>query len=144
MQAWLVALCFAMLSGSYQHGALLQQNTVWGGFEPFRFGISAEDRKHHDDLYYLIGKVPPDAIISSSERVVPHVSNRRQSYSLRDGIHDAQYLLVRRGLRDDERLFYLPALQEGTFGVVEERGDFILAIRGHSTEKNSAVLDSKP
>jgi uncharacterized membrane protein len=144
MQAWLVALTFAMLSGSYQHGALLQKNTVWGGFEPFRFGITDQDRKHHDDLYYLIGKVPPDAHITSSERVVPHVSSRRQSYSLRGGIHDAEYLLVRRGLRGDERQAFRSALEDGTFGVVEERGEFILAIRGHATEKNAALLESNP
>ncbi len=139
--AWIVALVFAMAAGSHQHGALIQQNTLRGGFQPYSFGITPADRKNHDDLYGLIAQVPADSVVVSSETVVPHVSSRENSYSLRHQTFDAEYIIAMTPLRGDELAQFRPALESGTFGVVEHRGRFILARRGHSTAKNQAVLD---
>ena len=138
--AWLVVLPIAMLITSYQHGAILQHNTARSHFMHYRFGINADDRRRHDDLYALIAQVPPLAKVVSAEWVVPHLSSRPECYALRDSVFDAQYMILSLSARDDELETIRPALGSGTFGVVEQRGSFVLAKRGYPTQQNQAVL----
>jgi uncharacterized membrane protein len=138
-RAWLVTLSALTLVTSYQYGAIFQRNTARGGFGPYVFGQSAAARADYDNLKSLIAKVPPLAKISSSEMVVPHVSSRPDSYTLRQGIFDAQYLLFQLPARDDERHLLHQALQ-GEFGVVAKAGPFVLAQRGYAKRENAAVL----
>jgi hypothetical protein len=138
--AWIAAMVCTMLATSYQFGALLQQHTAHGGFGPFRFDLTTQDRTHHRDVYKLIAEVPRDAKIVSSETIVPHTSQRRNAYTLRTGLHDAEWLLVWMPPRGDERGLVVQALHAGTFGVFDESGEFMLFKRGYSTEKNAAVI----
>ena len=87
---WLVALAGSMLVTTNQFGALFQQNTVRGGFGPYRFTLTHADAERHSRLYRLIAEVPPNATIVSSENIVPHVSYRANSYTLRTGMFDAE------------------------------------------------------
>jgi uncharacterized membrane protein len=139
-RAWLVTIVCTMLATSYQFGAFFQQHTARGGFGPFRFDLTHEDRQRHDRLYRLIAKVPPDAKIVSSENIVPHVSQRKNSYTLRTGMHDADYLLVWMPPRGDERASVVQVLHNGTFGVVDEAGEFMLAKKNFSSAKNQRVI----
>jgi uncharacterized membrane protein len=138
--AWTLAVVASMVATSYQFGAVLQQHTARGGFGPFRFDLKKEDTRHHRDVYSLISQVPKDARIVASETIVPHVSQRKNSYTLRTGIHDAEYLLVWMPPRGDERAPVVRVLREGKFGVVDEAGEFMLAKRGYSTERNAKVM----
>jgi uncharacterized membrane protein len=141
-EAWLFVLPVAMLVTSYQHGAVLQQHTARAHFLPYRFGITDEDRQRHDDLYALIAQVPPMARIVSSEWVLPHVSSRPDSYSLRDGVFDSEYMILSLPPRDDEIQTIRAGIATAVFGVMEKRGQFVLAKRGHDTSKNRVVLDA--
>lgn len=138
--AWLVAFVLGIGITTRQFGALLQQQTVIGGFGPYRFDLTEADRQRHDRLYKLIAQVPPDAKIVSSELIVPHVSSRKNSYTMRTGVFDAEYMLAWLPARGDEARFIVDAIKSGTFGVVDEKGEFMLARRGYSTEKNAAVV----
>jgi uncharacterized membrane protein len=139
-KAWVVTLLFAGTAASYQYGAMLQQNTVHGGFGRYVFGVTAADRKNHDDLYALIAQVPPKAKIVSSELVVAHVASRPDSYTLRTGTFDAEYVIAMSPIRADEGAQFAPLLRTGKFGVVERRGKFVLAKRDHGTDGNDALL----
>jgi hypothetical protein len=68
---------------------------------------------------------------------VPHVSGRRDAYTLRFGTFDADYLLVEVPLRGEERAQAAPLLERGTFGVVEDLGDMALARRGEANRGNA-------
>jgi hypothetical protein len=68
------------------------------------------------------------------------VSGRRDAYTLRFGIYDAEYLLLQLPMRGDERDKVVPVLRDGTFGVVVDRPDMVLAKRGAPTTGNAAVL----
>ena len=59
---------------------------------------------------------------------------------MRMGIHDAEYLLFSVPPGGDERKHAREALEPGTFGVVAERGQYVLARRGHPTDLNAGVL----
>jgi uncharacterized membrane protein len=139
-KAWLLTLVLTGIAASYQYGAMLQQNTARGGFGRYVFGVTAADRKNHDELYALINQVPPRAKIVSSELVVAHVASRPDSYTLRTGVFDADYVIAMTPIRGDEATQFAPLLRGGTFGVVERRGRFVLAKRGHSADNNQTVL----
>jgi uncharacterized membrane protein len=139
-RAWIAAISLAVLVASYQFGAILQHNATRGGFGVYHFGTTPEDVERRRTLHELIAMVPKKAKIVSSETIVPQVSNRAFSYTLRMGIADADYLLFNIPPGGDERTKVLEVLPPGTFGVVAERGQFVLAKRGHSTDLNSGVL----
>jgi uncharacterized membrane protein len=139
-RAWVAAISLAMLVTTYQFGALIQHNAVRGGFGIYHFGTDSEDWERRQKLHALIAMVPPKAKICSSENIVPQISNRPYSYTLRMGVADADYLLFSVPTGGDERARALEVLSPGTFGVVAERGQFVLAKRGYSTDLNRGVL----
>jgi uncharacterized membrane protein len=138
-RAWVTSIALLTLFTSYQYGAILQQNTARGGFGPYVFGTTDEDRTRHDQLMRLIAKVPPMAKIVSSENIVPHVSSRPDAYTLRVGIFDADYLLFSLPAGGEEASNLRAAFAQG-FGVMEVDGPFVLAKRGYSQAKNASVL----
>jgi uncharacterized membrane protein len=139
-RAWLVAISLAMLITSYQLGGILQHNATRGGFGVYHFGTTSEDRERRRTLHELIAMVPKNAKIVSSENIVPQISNRAFSYTLRMGIADADYLLFSIPPGGDERTHSLDGLSSGTFGVMAERGQYVLAKRGHPTDLNAGVV----
>ena len=138
-RTWLAVTCFCTLLTSYQYGAILQQNTAKGGFGKYKFGMTPSDHERYAALKAVIAKVPPMAKITSAEYVVPHVSNRPDAYTLRNGLYDADYLIFEAPARDDERTFTREALK-GAFGIVTSSGPFVLAKRGHPKTENAAWL----
>jgi uncharacterized membrane protein len=139
-RSWLAAMALTMLLASLQYGAVLQQHTVRGGFGPFRFTSTELDRSRRADLEALIALVPPRAKIVSSENIVPHVSGRPDSYTLRIALFDAEYMLFSLPARGDEAVHLLEGFDGGAFGVIAERGEFVLARRGAPRDKNGSVL----
>jgi uncharacterized membrane protein len=139
-RALAVGLVAATLACSYLYGAVLQRGTARGGFEPFPFGTTDVDRTRRAELGDLLKELPADASVSGSEHLLPQVSGRRDAYTLRFGIYDAEYLLLQLPMRGDERDKVVPVLRDGTFGVVVDRPDMVLAKRGAPTTGNAAVL----
>ena len=139
-RALAVGLVAASLACTFLYGAVLQRETVRGGFGHFVIGTTPADLARRADLAALVAQLPAGAKVASSEQVVPHVSGRESAYTLRFGIYDADYLLVQRPIRGDERPFAEPALRDGTFGVIDERGGFVLAKRGAPTTSNASVI----
>jgi uncharacterized membrane protein len=139
-RAWLVAMALAMLVCSNQHGAVLQHNTSRSGYDTFDFGRTPKDAERHDILYGLIKQIPSGASVVASERVIPHVSARKDAFNMRFGPYEAEYLLIGFPLREDEKRPTADLLRQKTFGVVDVRGDFALAKRGHPTDRNDALV----
>ena len=141
-RAAMAGLALATLAVSYQFGAVLQRNTARGGFDAYRFRTTAAERERRQARAELIRLVPPRAKIAASERLIPHVSNRPDAYTIHDGLYDAEYILFSFGLpetRGDDRDEVLRALGSREFGVVEVRPPFGLLERGHPTEGNAAL-----
>jgi uncharacterized membrane protein len=141
VRSWLLAIVFAMAATSYQHGAILQHNTARGGFGAFKFDRTERDVERYEQLMALRSLIPPEAKVAGTERVLPHLSNRPDAYTIRSpGIRDAEYIMFpfNIGGVDVDRIH--PVLVDGSFGVVEVSGNFVLAKRGHPTERNAEVL----
>jgi len=142
--AWIGAMAFAMLFTSIRFGAIFQHETAIGAFDPVRLDITPSDVKNHDDFTRLAAQIPPKAPVAAAEWLIPHVSNRRDAYAIRNGIVDAQYVIFwlhPTKLRADERPILRGLLRPGgSFGIVEQRGLFVLAKRGYSPAKNASIL----
>jgi uncharacterized membrane protein len=139
-RAWIAAMVLGTLVTSYQLGGLIQHNATRGGFGTYHFGTTSEDLERRRTLRELLVMVPPEAKIVASENIVPQVSNRAFAYTLRMGIADADYLLFNVPPGGDERARVMEVLPPGTFGVIAERGQYVLAKRGHPTDLNEGVL----
>jgi uncharacterized membrane protein len=129
-RAWMVAMAAATLVTCYQFGPVFQTNTTWAGFLPLRVEITPDDRARHDALYALIDQIPADASVAASEMLVAQVSSRKNAYTLKHGSYDADYILVRLPPSVMDRDNLVAALRTGTYGLVAERGDFVLFRRG--------------
>jgi uncharacterized membrane protein len=138
-RAWLGAIVFAMLLTSNRFGVIFQDETAQGAFDPVHFGHTEEDHERNRDFEALHAQIPPDAKVVASEWLIAHVANRYDAYTLRQGVLDAEYLVFWKYLRRDERPVVQKALR-GKFGVMEIRGDFVLARRGYSTQNNGEAL----
>ena len=125
-RAWLVAMSAAMLATSYQFGIVFQHNTAWGGFSPFRLGVTPEDKVRHADLYSLIAKIPPTASVAANEMLCAQISSRKNAYTFKIGLYDADYLLFRQPLWGDDRAKIVDALRSGAYGLEAEKGEFVL------------------
>ena len=139
-KAWIVAVACATLMTSYQFGGVFQQNTIKGGFGPKRFGPGKVERAQYAEVKQLIKLVPPDAKIVSNEVLVPHVSSRRDSYTMRVGVFDAEYMLFHVPSGGGERDVVHREISSGAFGIVKRTAGFALAKRGYKTDLNPDVL----
>ena len=125
-RAWQVAIAAATLVTCYQLGPVFQQNTSWAGFLPLRVDINGSDRLQHANLYALIDEIPPDASVAASEMLVAHVSSRKHAYTLLHGHYDADYILARFPPAATDQEHLIAALRTGAYGLVDEKGVFVL------------------
>lgn len=136
----LVGMAAASLACSYLYGAILPHESLRCGFNLPRFHSTPADVRRREELAGLIAELPADAKLSASEQLLPHVSGRRVCYTLRFGIHDADYVLFEvPGMREESEAL-APLLRDGSFGIVDDRGDMALAERGHPNARNASVL----
>ncbi len=138
--AWLVALMAGMVITTVRHGYLFQDETTLGAFDPVHFGSTAQDRQNRADFRALVAHIGPKDKVVASEWLVSHLSARPDAYTLRFGTFDAEWLVFWHDVRRDELPHVERALREATFGVVERRGKFVLARRGHDPAQNGKVL----
>jgi len=139
-RAWLVAMTAATLATSYQFGIVFQRNTAWGGFSPFRVGVTPEDKVRHADVYSLIAKIPATASVAANEMLCAQISSRKNAYTFKIGLYDADYLLFRQPLWGEDRTKVIEALRSGAYGLEAEKGEFLLFRRGAPPATAEAYL----
>jgi uncharacterized membrane protein len=139
-RAWKVAMAAATLVTAFQLGPVFQTNTSWAGFLPLRVAITPDDDARHDALYALIGQIPPDASVAAGEMQVAQVSSRKNAYTLKMGYWDADFILVRLPVAGTDRENLVTALRTGNYGLLAEKGDFVLFRRGVPGESAQAFL----
>jgi len=90
-----VAAVFAgTLLSAVSWGALSPKGSIHGGFLDIPFEPPTElHEKRRATLHEFANRVPIDEKVAVGDRELPHVSNRKYVYSLREGTYDADYLL---------------------------------------------------
>ncbi len=141
--AWLGALSVSMLLTSHQQGVIFDQRDARGGFQAMHFRHTPQDHRRHADLYALIAQIPPEAGVLGTNWVVSHVSARDKAFWIQTEVPflDCEYLLFETTrLQELEPARIGALLRSGKFGVVEQRGDFVLARQGHDPAMNAEVV----
>lgn len=127
---------------SFGGGAFFQQNSFHGGFRKIDFAISQKESRQLEQLRELVRAIPARASVTASETAVPHVSTRKTVHTLRTGLMNPDYILVRnvevRGGEQGREL--LAGVRDGGWGVIKELKDFQLWKRGAPTKDNARAL----
>jgi hypothetical protein len=140
-RASVVALCFGVLCHSYVFGSIFQHNTFVGGFSRVQFTISKEERQRYLDLVEIASKIPKDASVAASELEIPHVSNRRDAFTLKVTAGDADYLLLSRNhMDDDARRHIREAAIDADYGLVAQKNEYYLLKRNFTSPGTPAAL----
>jgi uncharacterized membrane protein len=142
-RASVIALCAGVLCHSYVFGAILQHNTFIGGFSPVYFEMSPGERTRYEDLRALAAKIPPNVSVAATELEIPHVSTRLDAYTLKVTDGDADYLFLNKHhLDNDARQHLRKALKHFAYGLVDQRGEFVLFAKGKVSKDTDGVLRS--
>ena len=83
----------ASLLVSWKHGAIVENSSFRGGFRPVTRSLTETKRERYDSFVEFIGQIEPEASVSVTDGLGPHVSNRAEVYQLDQDI-DSDYLLI--------------------------------------------------
>lgn len=127
----IAALALGIASHSTTFGAVIQHDTFIGGFQRVVFEESAKDKKLYADFMQLVSTIPQSASVAATERESPHVSARLNSYTIRSGHGDADYLLLRQNESTD---MAADAFRRNRYGLVGRVGStFFLFKKNHDS-----------
>jgi uncharacterized membrane protein len=124
-RALAVAALFASLGVSFKFGGIVENKSFKGGFYPVVRELGDEGRANYAFIQEMIAKIPKDASVAASNRLGPHISNRREAYFY--GQKPARFILVdERELKPDRKAAVKKALAEGRVVEVGRRGAFVM------------------
>ena len=144
MRAALIAMILATIALTINFGAF-GGNKFRVGFDIYTPTLKLAGKERYRDLLVLTRQIPRDASVATTQRVGPHVSNRKEAYLTDDlGLQDAEYLLYARdelgtGLN---RPLIVEAMKKGTYGLIEISGNFALLKKGYDTRRNKELVDA--
>ncbi len=137
------ALCLGLCAAGagFQYGILLGGKSIIGGFGEKRIVIGQGELERYRDLHSLVAQIPPNASVTATKHEGPHVSTRLILYNLSYALGDhPDYILFQRGLSRAEAQRVLPVLESGEYGLLDERGIFVLLRRGQDTSNNEKII----
>jgi uncharacterized membrane protein len=136
-----LSLSLVASGAGYQYGVLLGGKIILGGFSEKRLEVSYGELVRHRDLRAIVAQIPREASVAATESEGPHVSTRLVLYNLRYGLGDKpDYILFQRSIGGVEAERVLGALDSGEYGVLDQRGPFVLVRRGHDTSQNAELV----
>jgi uncharacterized membrane protein len=136
----LISLLVAALALSHHFGVFPTGDKIVGGFGLKTFDLTEAERERYEQLRDIISLVPQEATLSATEAEGPHASARLTMYSLKYTLGDnPDYLLVSHPRHRGETQHVRQALESGNYGVIAERGPFVLAKRGADPDNNDVL-----
>ena len=124
-RALAVSALFASLAISFKFGGIVENKSFRGGFYPVVRELGEEGRANYAFIQEMVAKIPKDASVAASNRLGPHISNRREAYFY--GQKPAQFILVdERELKPDRKAAVKKALAEARIVEIGRRGSFVM------------------
>lgn len=121
-------LMVASILSSVQWGAYSPHPTTHGGFSDVPFQAPSEaDKQRELDLQEVMHKVPEPAAVCVADRLQAHVTWHVETWTLRDGLFDCEYLLFSNLPGDLGNDRGQAAIASGQFEIVERKGGVVLA-----------------
>jgi len=140
--AALITLVFAVLSQSYNFGAVLQREGFVGGFSRVQFTMSDAELKRYQAMMQEVAMIPKDASVAAGEYMNPHISARKDAYVFRYEVGPVDYIFFSRNeLSGDLRRTLNDKFQKERYGLVAYTGDeFYLFKRNLSSPTTAGAL----
>ncbi len=124
-----------------QFGAAFRERYK-ASFHEVSFAWTANDDARSSALQALTSEIPPTASVAAGEYEGPHVARRRDLFSVKDGIRDADFVLVgTQSLRWGGKEAVVEAMRSGAYGVKSQRDEFVLLARNAETSRNAETID---
>lgn len=134
------AVLLATFLASFLFGSIFHSPTMRGGFSKLHYEWTEKDARRLSAFRELAAQVPADASVALTGNEVPHMSNRRDAYSLGEGHFDADYLLVRdtalRG-KSTHANHFRTAIRSGRYKRIGKSRPFSLWQRSDQPEGSS-------
>jgi uncharacterized membrane protein len=131
------AILLTTLLTSFFYGSVFESPKMRGGFRGISYEWTKKDEERLMAFRELANQIPPDASVALTSREVPHLSNRRDAYSLQGGYFEADFLLLRRTdvpAKSDAGKNYRKAIDSGRYKQIAKKGGFLLWKRSEGTE----------
>jgi hypothetical protein len=140
--AALVALLCVALASSFNLGAVLGGDSVFGGFTEKRLGpLNELELARLARLQSVIAKIPKTASVAATEYEGPRVSTRLVMYSLKYTLGDhPDYVLIGAISIASELDHLIEAVRSGQYGIATTVGEFTLLKRGADPKSAQALL----
>lgn len=110
-----LALVVAAVGMGAKFGAILPNESFRSGTTKAARKFAKKDRERYAQLAEALRLIPPDASVAATEKMVPHVSNRREAYVFP---READFLLVHDADLDEGRKRALEAFLQDGYRVV--------------------------
>jgi uncharacterized membrane protein len=111
---------------SWKFGAILDNASFKGGFGRVARGVSAEARATHAWVREHVEKIPPGASVGTTNKMGPHVSNRKEVYFYPDRRRTDYVFLDESELRGGDLETHNKAVARGEFKEIGRRGKIVL------------------
>jgi uncharacterized membrane protein len=142
MRAAATTMVCASLVLTYNYGAFSRRPSSFkGGYNFIDFEWGAGEEERYKRLMSLADMIPKDASVAATETIGPHVSSRVKMFTMRQGPHNADYILASsKELKlSRTRVTLKAALDSGQYGVVKRVAEFALFKRGADTAQNKQL-----
>jgi uncharacterized membrane protein len=142
--AAVIALVFAVMSHSYNFGAILQRQSFVGGFSTINFKTTPEGAERYQALMDLVRKIPRQASVVATEYLNPHVSTRVEVYTFRYDVPVVDYILVSKlEVSGDTSRYLTSLLKKAEYGLIGKTHDeFYLFKKGAPVGDTAAALST--
>jgi uncharacterized membrane protein len=141
-RAAVATLCLALLSHSYNFGAILQRESFVGGFGQINFKHTPEQAKRYADLVTVLRQIPADASVAATEYLNPHISARLEAYTFRYDLPVVDCILVSSNeIVGDNRRLLKDLLKKASYKLAASSArEFYLFKRGESNAETEKAL----
>jgi hypothetical protein len=103
--------------------------------------MTPEERQRYSNLRALAARLPQNANVAASKRLIPHVSSHPDARTLETLPADVEYLLIdRKGFKGDDRRNGSRIMQKEPYGLVESIGHFYLFQKNHESPRTKAAF----
>lgn len=139
--AALAVLCITMVSHSFAFGAILQRESVRGGFLKVAFAMGEQEKRRYGQMMSLVEKIPREASVAATEYLNPHISARKEAYAFRYDFGPVDYILVtQREMTNENRKVLGDVVKKHSYGLLASAGEFYLFKRNLEGDGTSEAL----
>jgi hypothetical protein len=128
---------------SWKYGVIVPNSTFRAGWSPLVREPDEETKERFKELLELIALLPPDAAVSATDSIGPHVATREKIYRW-PVLNDAKYALIRVGrLAAHDRRRYERMLARG-WVFIDKADDIELLVKSDKPTRERRSAAKKP